>query len=576
MAGRGRQMVQPAWMTAPAAPGAPFEAAAPGERQLAAPGAPPGANGVLAAAPRAGAAGEEGEARGHGHGHGHGLDWDKKSKKSKKSGKEKKDKKERKHKRSSRHSDSDSSSDSDSDSRGHSRKRGRRDGSPEREQGRSGPAAAAAAPRVPSKLRGPSMWDRRPEDIAALPPPPQSAPQRDVAWRGAAPAGGTPAPAVAYAYAAINPANMKATRHARRLYVGGIDQVSEAELKQFFDEAVRAALSGDPVHGPGAQVVSVYVNPDKKFGFLELNSVDLASSCLLLDGIEFRGIGLKIKRPNDYRPEQAPPPGASMPQIDLSKVRFAAGSGGFGGGGGHRAAPGGGAPGGGPVLSNHIADSPNKIFVGGIPHHLTELQILELLEAFGKLRALKVIKDAQNGTSKGYAFCEWVDPGIVETAVASLNGLAIGDRTLTVRRSEPLPPAAAAALAAAAAAAAVAAGAAARQQPPAATAAPPTPVLVLLNMVTKEELADDREYQEIIEDIKEEAGTHGHLVSLEIPRPAPAGLHVSVPGLEKVFLRYNTSAEAMAARAKLEGRTFANRTVQCDFLDVQRYERLDF
>ena len=64
-----------------------------------------------------------------------------------------------------------------------------------------------------------------------------------------------------------------------------------------------------------------------------------------------------------------------------------------------------------------------------------------------------------------------------------------------------------------------------------------TEVLCLLNMVTEDELVDDDEYEEILEDVKEECNKYGIVKSIEIPRPIKG---VDVPGVGKVslFLHY--------------------------------------
>ena len=56
-------------------------------------------------------------------------------------------------------------------------------------------------------------------------------------------------------------------------------------------------------------------------------------------------------------------------------------------------------------------------------------------------------------------------------------------------------------------------------------------VLCLLNMVTPEELRDEEEYEDILEDIKEECNKYGVVRSVEIPRPIEG---VDVPGCGKV------------------------------------------
>ncbi len=59
----------------------------------------------------------------------------------------------------------------------------------------------------------------------------------------------------------------------------------------------------------------------------------------------------------------------------------------------------------------------------------------------------------------------------------------------------------------------------------------PTEVLCLMNMVAPEELLDDEEYEEIVEDVKEECSKYGQVKSIEIPRPVDG---LEVPGTGKV------------------------------------------
>nr|KAJ0201036.1 hypothetical protein LSAT_V11C600333590 [Lactuca sativa] len=81
------------------------------------------------------------------------------------------------------------------------------------------------------------------------------------------------------------------------------------------------------------------------------------------------------------------------------------------------------------------AEGPDRIFVGGLPYYFTEVQIRELLESFGPLRGFDLVKDRDTGNSKGYGLCVYVDQAATDIACAALNGLKIGDKTLTVRRA---------------------------------------------------------------------------------------------------------------------------------------------
>lgn len=64
-------------------------------------------------------------------------------------------------------------------------------------------------------------------------------------------------------------------------------------------------------------------------------------------------------------------------------------------------------------------------------------------------------------------------------------------------------------------------------------------------MVTPEELMEEEEYEDILEDIKEECNKYGVVRSVEIPRPIEG---VDVPGCGKVSCKMiNTSARVTYA-----------------------------
>lgn len=261
---------------------------------------------------------------------------------------------------------------------------------------------------------------------------------------------------------------------------------------------------------------------------------------MAFDGINFKNQSLKIRRPHDYQP---------MPGMSETP---------------HITVPG--------VVSTVVADSPNKIFIGGLPNYLSEDQVKELLMSFGQLRAFNLVKDSATGLSKGYAFCEYVDVTLTDPAIAGLNGMAFGDKKLIVQRasvgakSGPL------------------AQSATNQLPvPVQIQVPgfqshghlgqPTEILCLMNMVQPEELVDDEEYEDIVDDIKEECAKYGYVKSIEIPRPLDG---VDVPGLGKVFVEFASPEDAQKAQQNLAGRKFANRVVVTSFIEPEMYHQRDF
>ena len=62
-----------------------------------------------------------------------------------------------------------------------------------------------------------------------------------------------------------------------------------------------------------------------------------------------------------------------------------------------------------------------------------------------------------------------------------------------------------------------------------------TNILCMLNMVVAGELVNDQEYEDILDDVRDECSRYGQVVSLEIPRP--------IQGLEVRFRRQINSTK---------------------------------
>jgi splicing factor U2AF 65 kDa subunit len=226
------------------------------------------------------------------------------------------------------------------------------------------------------------------------------------------------------------------------------------------------------------------------------------------------------------------------------------------------------------------------------------VQVKELLTSFGPLKSFHLVRDAGSQTSKGYAFCEYQDASLAPIACQGLNGLKLGDKTLTVRTAMTQQEAKSAQAAAGSVNSALSLGyggpvtlgvgggmgslgAQAAQlfaqgmgvggmaMPFGMPSAPATRVLVLTNMVTPDELQDDQEYEDIMDDVREEVSKYGAVNTLYIPRPSPSG--DNPPGVGKIYVEYNEVASAEGAARVLQGRQFAQRIVQTTFHDEAKF-----
>nr|XP_018629068.1 splicing factor U2af large subunit A-like isoform X4 [Nicotiana tomentosiformis] len=339
----------------------------------------------------------------------------------------------------------------------------------------------------------------------------------------------------------------QATRHARRVYVGGLPpSANEQSVATYFNH-VMSAIGGNTA-GPGDAVVNVYINHEKKFAFVEMRSVEEASNAMALDGIIFEGTQVKVRRPTDYNPSLAATLGPSQPNPNLNLAAVGLSPGSTGG-----------------------LEGPDRIFVGGLPYYFTEAQIRELLESFGPLRGFNLVKDKETGNSKGYAFCVYSDVSVTDIACAALNGIKMGDKTLTVRRAsqgtlQPKPEQESILM--------HAQQQIALQRLMLQPGGPPTKVLCLTNVVSADELKDDEDYEDIVEDMRTECGKFGNLVNLAIPRPRPDG--EPTPGVGKVFLEYTDVEGSSRAQQGLNGRKFGGNPVVAVFYSENKFSEADY
>lgn len=331
--------------------------------------------------------------------------------------------------------------------------------------------------------------------------------------------------------------NPNLSRQSRRLYIGSITQeVNEQNLADFFNAKMAEMNIG--TGASGNPVLAVQCNYEKNYAFVEFRSAEDATAAMAFDGIIFINGPLKIRRPKDYGGDTVISPGVHVPG----------------------------------VVSTNVPDSINKIFVGGLPTYLNEEQVMELLKSFGELRAFNLVRENGTGASKGFAFFEYTDPTVTDVAIQSLNGMELGDRYLVVQRASvgakpgtpgmipnlpydqfpeiprPIMPAGKD------------------------TSSTDARILLMLNMVTPEDLVDDDEYGDLYEDVKDECSRYGALEDLRIPRPIKKDKSGNIStqdahrmdeaaGVGRVYVKYQDTTSASAALNSLAGRSFAGRSI---------------
>nr|ODO03881.1 splicing factor U2AF 65 kDa subunit [Cryptococcus depauperatus CBS 7855] len=342
---------------------------------------------------------------------------------------------------------------------------------------------------------------------------------------------GIPATFVAGAFPPSNP-----IRTNKRLYIGGINpQMNEKQIQDFFNKLMREQKLAEGKEDP---VEQCQINNDRNFAFVEFRTPEQATAALQFDNVVLDGISLRVRRPKDYA------------GIDPLLQTFNG------------------------VVNPSVADSPNKLFIGGIPTYLSDDQVMELLKSFGDLKSFNLVKESA-GVSKGFAFAEYLDPEVTDMAIQGLHNFALGDRNLVVQRAAvgrstgvnaPIPGSATYL----------------SQTIPnlmqAGADNPTSRVMLLLNMVTPEELINDDDYNDILEDINEECGKYGEIEGVRIPRPLPKSKKWESTeaaaataerikkadeeaGVGRVYVMYKDVESTKKAMKAIGGRQFAGRTI---------------
>lgn len=157
---------------------------------------------------------------------------------------------------------------------------------------------------------------------------------------------------------------------------------------------------------------------------------------------------------------------------------------------------------------------------------------------------------------------------MTDVATEGLNGMELGDKKLIVQRASI-----------------GAKGGAFPNLPPEAMPDIPAPIvpvdlnkelggriLLMLNMVVADDLIDDKEYQEILEDVRDECGSFGELEDIRVPRPAKRDKSSNVnpadaakmdeaAGVGRVYIKFARHDSAAEALRQLAGRSFAGRII---------------
>ncbi len=81
-----------------------------------------------------------------------------------------------------------------------------------------------------------------------------------------------------------------------------------------------------------------------------------------------------------------------------------------------------------------------KLYCGNLSYNVSNSDLDQIFGAFGTVQSAEVIMDRDTGRSKGFGFVEMGSDEEAQAAIAGVNGMEHGGRTLTVNEARPREP----------------------------------------------------------------------------------------------------------------------------------------
>ena len=80
-----------------------------------------------------------------------------------------------------------------------------------------------------------------------------------------------------------------------------------------------------------------------------------------------------------------------------------------------------------------------KLYVGNLSYEISEPELKQMFEQFGKVDSASIIKDKFSGQSKGFGFIEMDSQADAQSAMEALNGKDVKGRAIIVNEARPRP-----------------------------------------------------------------------------------------------------------------------------------------
>ncbi|GFE53911.1 U2 small nuclear ribonucleo auxiliary factor [Babesia ovis] len=343
-----------------------------------------------------------------------------------------------------------------------------------------------------------------------------------------------------------------ATKPYREIYIGNIPPHADVNnLLEFLNDAL-TAVNGTSI--PGNPCQKGWISADSHYAFVEMRTMEEASNCIQLSGINYQNYALRINRPKTYNPDvltEAPSP--TIPTLDPSLLAL--------GIAGLKCASEQIAAAADMLATERAKTMTDRLCVENVTD---EAAVKREIEAMGKLKYYQYITQENKPP---LCLFEYEHIELQKTAleglkkrnvkvVLAVDALERGAMTEDFMKKQI-------------------------ESCDIMKSQIPTRVLLLANLVSKEDLEEDEEYYDIIDDVRCECEEYGKVIRVEIPR-VPKGLtldeirNMDFSSVGCAFVLFTDIEGASKARKVLDGRKFGHRIVECHFFSELLFHIGDF
>lgn len=168
---------------------------------------------------------------------------------------------------------------------------------------------------------------------------------------------------------------------------------------------------------PQPPITSLIAFKDKYYAVVEFQTPELATACLAMDGMPYEGVSIGVVRPTGFNPDDVPAPVGRPPRLHMEKVGYKPKL-------GSRAIA---------EATAAASDADCKVFVGNIPEGLEEAQLMPLFTPFGAVKSLTLSRDPTTNESRGFGYVVYENPEVVEVVCKEMSGIKVCDQSLDVR-----------------------------------------------------------------------------------------------------------------------------------------------